>query len=141
MDAVISKHLPELNKPGALSVRPGYQSAGGWLTKKPAVVVTVDQKRDDLPPQERLPETLDHLELLQTAGVELSHVRIQDRVHNKGMIVDSKTAVVSSQNWSGDGVTRNRDAGLIISHEKAADYWGKIFVHDWTRMADQHARD
>jgi hypothetical protein len=28
-------------------------------TKKPAIVVTVDRKRDDLPPQDRLPETID----------------------------------------------------------------------------------
>jgi len=31
---------------------------GHWLTKKPAIVVTVDQKRDDRPADQRLPETL-----------------------------------------------------------------------------------
>jgi hypothetical protein len=58
IDKVISQHLGDLKKPGVLTVRPGYQAAGGWLTKKPAIVVTVEQKRDDLPPQDRLPETL-----------------------------------------------------------------------------------
>src|SRR5208337_2050821 len=33
-------------------------------------------------------ETQDWLELLQEAGVDLSHVRIQANVHNKGIIVD-----------------------------------------------------
>jgi hypothetical protein len=58
VDQVISAHMTELSKPGVLSVRPGYQAAGQWLTKKPAIVVTVDRKRDDLPPDQRLPETL-----------------------------------------------------------------------------------
>src|SRR5215831_6536276 len=58
VDQVISQHIAELSKPGVLAIRPGYQAAGHWLTKKPAVVVTVDQKRDDLPPDQRLPETI-----------------------------------------------------------------------------------
>lgn len=58
VDQAISAHIAELSKPGVLSVRPGYQAAGQWLTKKPAIVVTVDQKRDDLPPDQRLPETI-----------------------------------------------------------------------------------
>src|SRR5215471_9557742 len=58
VDQVISQHLPELIKPGVLAIRPGFQAAGRWLTKKPAIVVTVDQKRDDLPPDQRLPETI-----------------------------------------------------------------------------------
>jgi phosphatidylserine/phosphatidylglycerophosphate/cardiolipin synthase-like enzyme len=56
LDEVISRHLDELRKPGVLSVRPGYQAAGGWLTQKPAIVVTVDQKSDLV--GDRLPETV-----------------------------------------------------------------------------------
>jgi hypothetical protein len=58
IDAVIQQHLPQLTKPGVLSVRPGYQASGGWITRKPAIVVTVDRKRDDLALGDRLPETL-----------------------------------------------------------------------------------
>ena len=58
VDRVITQHLDELRKPGVLSVRPGYQVAGGWPTKKPAIVVTVDSKRDSLAPQDQLPETI-----------------------------------------------------------------------------------
>jgi PLD-like domain len=86
-------------------------------------------------------ETTDKLELLQGAGIDLSHVRIQANVHNKGIIVDSQVVAVGSQNWSGDGVLRNRDATLIIYNEDAAQYWEKIFIHDWTKMAIQHAAD
>jgi phosphatidylserine/phosphatidylglycerophosphate/cardiolipin synthase-like enzyme len=86
-------------------------------------------------------ETSDKLELLQGAGIDLSHVRIQANVHNKGIIVDSQVVAVGSQNWSGDGVLRNRDATLIIYNEDAAQYWEEIFIHDWTKMAIQQATD
>jgi phosphatidylserine/phosphatidylglycerophosphate/cardiolipin synthase-like enzyme len=86
-------------------------------------------------------ETLDKLELLQDADIDLSHVRIQANVHNKGMIVDSSIVALGSQNWSADGVIRNRDATLIIYNEEAAKYWQQIFIHDWTNMASQQAAD
>ena len=91
-------------------------------------------------------ETMDHLELLQDAGMDLSQVRLQSGVHNKGIVVDAQVpgsgvVVVSSQNWSGDGVARNRDAGLIIYSDQAAQYWEKIFLHDWVNMAVQQAPD
>jgi hypothetical protein len=86
-------------------------------------------------------ETSDKLELLQGAGIDLSHVRIQANVHNKGIVVDSNVVALGSQNWSGDGVLRNRDATVIIYNEDAAQYWEEIFVHDWTKMASQHAAD
>jgi hypothetical protein len=55
---VISQHLSELAKPGVLSIRPGYEATGGWLTEKPAIVVTVAEKSDDVNAEDRLPETL-----------------------------------------------------------------------------------
>jgi phosphatidylserine/phosphatidylglycerophosphate/cardiolipin synthase-like enzyme len=79
------------------------------------------------------------LEKVQDAGIDLSHLRLQNAVHNKGIVVDSKVVMVSSQNWSGDGVARNRDAGLIIYNEDAAKYFEQIFLHDWTKMAVQSA--
>ena len=59
--------------------------------------------------------------------------------HNKGIIVDSKVVVVSSQNWSGDGVQFNRDAGLIMYHPGIAQYFEKIFLYDWDSRAHQRA--
>jgi hypothetical protein len=86
-------------------------------------------------------ETMAKLELLQDAGIDLSHVRIQANVHNKGMIVDSQVVAVGSQNWSGDGTLRNRDATLIIYNEDAAQYWEQIFMHDWNYMSSQRTLD
>lgn len=62
-------------------------------------------------------------------------------VHNKGIIVDSEVVAVGSQNWSGDGVLCNRDATVVIYNKDAAEYWEEIVIHDWTKMASQHALD
>jgi hypothetical protein len=76
------------------------------------------------------------IERLQDAGVDaVDHLRIQQRVHNKGIVVDSSIAVISSQNWSSQGTGGNRDAGLIIYDEEAAQYLEEIFLHDWINMA------
>ncbi len=75
------------------------------------------------------------LEALQAAGVNLNNVKIQNRVHNKGFVFDHKKVVVSSMNWSGEGVLANRDAGVIIDNSTAAQYFEKIFLDDWANHA------
>jgi phosphatidylserine/phosphatidylglycerophosphate/cardiolipin synthase-like enzyme len=77
----------------------------------------------------------DWLEKVLDAGIPAEVLRIQDNVHNKGIIVDSKVAMVSSQNWSADGTLRNRDAGLIIFDADVAAYFEAIFDHDWQHLA------
>jgi hypothetical protein len=77
------------------------------------------------------------LERLQDAGVDFSKVKIQNGVHNKGFVVDGKKVALGSQNWSGDGVLRNRDASVIIENDKAAAYYEDLFIHDWQRIAKQ----
>jgi len=80
------------------------------------------------------------LDRLQSAGIDLDHVKIQNGVHNKGFVVDSKRVALGSQNWSGDGVLRNRDASVIIANAKAASYFEEIFLHDWDNVARQSVK-
>jgi hypothetical protein len=80
-------------------------------------------------------ETAPYLEQLQEAGWNMSAVRIQTGVHNKAFVVDSSVVAVGSQNWSGDGVLRNRDATLIIEHVGAAQYFESVFLYDWAQLA------
>jgi len=75
------------------------------------------------------------MERLQASGVDTRVVRIQHGVHNKGFVVDHRKVVVSSQNWSGEGVLENRDAGLIIDNTSVAKYFEAIFLHDWDNLA------
>jgi phosphatidylserine/phosphatidylglycerophosphate/cardiolipin synthase-like enzyme len=75
------------------------------------------------------------LEALQAAGINLGKVKIQNNVHNKGFVFDHKTVVISSVNWSGEGVLSNRDAGVIIENATAATYYEGIFLDDWQNHA------
>jgi hypothetical protein len=77
------------------------------------------------------------LEALKAAGINLNNVRIQNRVHNKGFVFDHKKVVISSMNWSGEGVQENRDAGVIIDNATAAAYYEKVFLDDWNHHAAQ----
>jgi len=81
-------------------------------------------------------ETQDKIEALCERGIDPKFIKIQNGVHNKGIIVDSAVVVVGSQNWSPQGVSQNRDASVIIHNAAAAKYWGDIFDHDWKNMAD-----
>ena len=82
-------------------------------------------------------ETAPYLEKLQEAGWDMGLVRIQRGVHNKGFVVDSRAVAVGSQNWSGDGALRNRDATLVIRDPRAAQYFEQILVEDWEGQARQ----
>ena len=77
------------------------------------------------------------LEALQSAGINLNNVKIQNNVHNKGFVFDHKKVVVSSMNWSGEGVLENRDAGVLIENATAAKYYEDIFLDDWNNHAQQ----
>lgn len=68
-------------------------------------------------------------------------LRIQERVHNKGIVVDSRVVMVSSENWSADGTLRNRDAGLIIENTDIAQYFEAIFLDDWVNRATEKIVD
>jgi phosphatidylserine/phosphatidylglycerophosphate/cardiolipin synthase-like enzyme len=85
-------------------------------------------------------EKIGYLEQLQGIGLDVvDGVKIQGNVHNKGIVVDSKRVLVSSQNWSTDGTLYNRDAGVIMDSEKAAKYFERIFLHDWQNLATKTA--
>jgi hypothetical protein len=73
--------------------------------------------------------------VLAENGWNEAAVRRQSNIHNKGVIADGKRVLISSQNWSGDGFLRNRDAGLIIDDPEVAAYYQKIFLDDWKKRA------
>ena len=85
-------------------------------------------------------ETAGYLEQLQGMGLNVvDNVKVQPNVHNKGIIVDGKTVLVSSQNWSTDGTLYNRDAGVVIHDTTSAQYFQQIFLHDWDHLAQKRA--
>jgi phospholipase D-like protein len=77
-------------------------------------------------------ETVSQLEALQMFGnMDATEIRLQENVHNKGMIIDSSITVIGSQNWSTEGVDTNRDASVVIKSADVAQYWEQIFLLDW----------
>jgi phosphatidylserine/phosphatidylglycerophosphate/cardiolipin synthase-like enzyme len=88
----------------------------------------------------RLIESLEYgeawAEKMKDAGVDLTaNIALQPNVHNKGFVIDSSVVVVSSQNFSPDGIQFNRDAGVIIESAPVAQYFESVFLADWTNKA------
>lgn len=51
--------------------------------------------------------------------------------HNKGVIVDGQSVLISSINWSNESVSRNREAAVIITHSGVANFFAQVFQWDW----------
>ncbi len=51
------------------------------------------------------------------------------KLHNKGMVIDGKTVLVSSINWNENSIMNNRETGVIIQGD-AAGYYAGIFESD-----------
>jgi len=88
----------------------------------------------------RLIESLEYgeawAEKMKDAGVDLTaNIALQPNVHNKGFVIDSSVVVVSSQNFSPDGIQFNRDAGVIIESAPIAQYFESVFLADWNNKA------
>jgi phosphatidylserine/phosphatidylglycerophosphate/cardiolipin synthase-like enzyme len=61
--------------------------------------------------------------------------RQTSKMHNKGVLVDGRIAVVGSNNWSTDGTQYNRDASLVFFDEDITAYFTEIFLFDWDRLS------
>lgn len=83
----------------------------------------------------------DKIRKLVESGFNEKVFRTQSNVHNKGIIADGSVVLVSSANWSSDGVLRNRDAGLIIFDEEIASYYSEVFEYDWDNRATSYIED
>lgn len=68
--------------------------------------------------------------LKKGTNVQILNPRHFIHCHNKFVIVDGESVLISSQNWSDFAVTKNREAGILISYPKVAQY-SKIFEADW----------
>jgi hypothetical protein len=75
------------------------------------------------------------LESIKARGFNMDRVRVQANCHTKGLIVDSESVLIGSHNWTNQGVQANRDASLLIRRPEIAQYYERIFLHDWDRVA------
>lgn len=86
-------------------------------------------------------DAADKIRKLAENGFNDKVFRTQGNIHNKGIIVDGSIVLVSSTNWSSDGVLRNRDAGLIIHDPEIAQYYQSVFIDDWDNRANASLDD
>ena len=74
----------------------------------------------------------------ETASVgEASEFRMMDQggpvelLHNKGLVIDERLSVVSSNNWVFASFARNRELALIIDSSEVASFFLNAFSIDW----------
>lgn len=71
----------------------------------------------------------EHLPLeAKCADISLNNI---EKIHNKGVIVDNSSVLVSSINWNSNSPNFNREAGLILRDNGAANYFRQVFEDDW----------
>ncbi|MEA2898211.1 MAG: hypothetical protein QOJ84_3826 [Bradyrhizobium sp.] len=78
------------------------------------------------------------LDVLVGLGFPKELFRFQPACHNKTIIIDGKTVMLGSHNWSNEGVKTNRDASLIFDDEEIAAYLAEVYDYDWDRLATAH---
>ncbi len=52
-------------------------------------------------------------------------------VHNKGLVLDGTTTVVSSNNWVSSSYGRNRELAAVVTSAEVASYFSEVFSIDW----------
>jgi phosphatidylserine/phosphatidylglycerophosphate/cardiolipin synthase-like enzyme len=65
------------------------------------------------------------------------NLRFYTHCHNKGLIVDRETVVVSSTNWSDNSIDRAREAGVVVKSTAVAGYFASVFDFDWGLAWDE----
>jgi phosphatidylserine/phosphatidylglycerophosphate/cardiolipin synthase-like enzyme len=55
-----------------------------------------------------------------------------NHLHNKGVIVDNSSVLVSSINWNENSPCENREIGILIHSSEAAEFYATAFWYDWS---------
>jgi phosphatidylserine/phosphatidylglycerophosphate/cardiolipin synthase-like enzyme len=79
------------------------------------------------------------LERLKKFGLNTDFIRLQERCHTKGIIVDGVEVMLGSHNFSNEGSLFNRDASLLVRDAEVAAYFEEIFLYDWEFLSTQEA--
>ena len=56
------------------------------------------------------------------------------KLHNKGVIIDGESVLISSINWGDNSILRNREMGLIIHSQEITAPFEASFWEDWSRL-------
>ena len=56
------------------------------------------------------------------------------KLHNKGVIVDGESVLISSINWNSNAILRNREMGIVVHNTELAAWYLSSFEEDWNRL-------
>ncbi len=56
------------------------------------------------------------------------------KLHNKGVIIDGHSVLISSINWGDSALVRNREMGVLIKSEDVAAVYATSWQADWDRV-------
>ena len=56
------------------------------------------------------------------------------KLHNKGVIIDGESVLISSINWGDNSILRNREMGLILHSQQVTQPYMESFWEDWNRL-------
>jgi phosphatidylserine/phosphatidylglycerophosphate/cardiolipin synthase-like enzyme len=62
------------------------------------------------------------------AEIDLNNI---EKIHNKGVIIDNRSVLISSINWNSNSPNFNRETGVIVRHFGVASYFKQVFEDDW----------
>ena len=71
---------------------------------------------------------------LDVAAIVMSEDDNVTKLHNKGLIIDQETVLVSSINWGDSAVNRNREMGLVMTSTEVATHYREAWFNDWMRL-------
>jgi phosphatidylserine/phosphatidylglycerophosphate/cardiolipin synthase-like enzyme len=81
--------------------------------------------------------------ILTRNGIKVRYIytnwSIFTNVHNKGMIIDNSSVLISSINWNENSLQYNREAGVIVQNPEVAKYFSDVFFHDWKLNSSSYA--
>jgi len=81
-----------------------------------------------------LNEVWNGTEGLDTAAIIMSEDDDVSKLHNKGIIVDGESVLVSSINLGSSAMNRNREMGVIINSQIIAQIYVDAWYQDWNRL-------
>ena len=58
-------------------------------------------------------------------------------IHNKGVIIDNRSVLISSINWNEVSVCENREAAVLVENPTVAAYFTAVYLHDWTMSSSR----
>ena len=67
-------------------------------------------------------------------AILMSENETVNKLHNKGVIIDGESVLISSINWGDNSILRNREMGLIIHSQQVTAPFTESFWEDWNRL-------